>query len=286
MPEGDTVWAAAQRLDKALAGKTLVRSDFRVARFATVDLAGQEVTEVLSRGKHLLIRVGTGASALTVHSHLKMEGAWHLYVAGDKWRRPAFTARVILQTAQVSAVGFSLAQVEVVARDEEHRLVGYLGPDLLGSDWDATEALLRLRSDPARPIGTALLDQRNLAGIGNVFRNDLCFLAGIHPSAPVAAVPRLERLVDTAKRLLEANKRRSARITTGLEVRGQADRLWVHGRDRQPCRRCGTLIERGRLGNTALDERDIYFCPHCQPLPAAAEPADSPPDPTERPDAE
>ncbi len=266
MPEGDTVWAAAKRLHRALAGKTLNRTDFRVPRYATLDLTGSTVTEVLPRGKHLLIRVGEldASDAVTIHSHLKMEGTWHVYAPDAKWRKPGFTARVVLGNESATAVGFSLGILEVLARNDEGRAVGHLGPDVLGPDWDAEEAVRRLRSRPERAIGLALLDQRNLAGLGNVYRNEVCFLAGIHPGAAVEEVPRLERMVDTAQRLLHVNRDRRVRTTTGLAAARVPDGMWVYRRGRQPCRRCGTLIQYGRLGDASTIARDIYFCPFCQ----------------------
>lgn len=265
MPEGDTVWAAAKRLHSALAGRTLIRTDFRVPRFATLDLTGRAVTEVLPRGKHLLIRVGgfDANDAVTIHSHLKMEGIWHVYAPGAKWRKPAFTARAVLGNESATAVGFSLGILEVLTREDEDSAVGHLGPDVLGPDWDAGEAVRRLRSRPERAIGLALLDQRNLAGLGNIYRNEVCFLAGIHPGAAVEEVPHLERLVDTAQRLLQINRDRKVRTTTGMAA-GPSSGMWVYRRGRQPCRRCGTLIQYGRLGDASTIARDIYFCPFCQ----------------------
>ncbi len=275
MPEGDTVWRQARQLDQALTGKFLTRCDIRVPAFATVDFTGSLVEGVQSRGKHLLIRV---AGAL-IHSHLKMEGSWHVYpVHGTgtgtplnpvRWRRPAFTARCILGTEDATAVGFSLGLLEVLPQEREADAVGYLGPDLLGPDWDADVALHRISSAPARPIGLALLDQRNLAGIGNVFRCELCFLAGVHPALPVRDVVALPKLIEQSKRLLEANKNRSSRSTTGGPARGDAA-VWVYGRDSRPCKRCGALIRHGTLADPqfpAQRARDIYYCPRCQPPP-------------------
>jgi endonuclease-8 len=262
VPEGDTVWRTARRLQAALAGRELLRSDFRVPRYATLDLSGRTVDEAVSRGKHLLIRAGD----LTIHSHLKMEGSWQVYRPGERWRKPAFQARVVLENAAATAVGFQLGLLDVVPRAREDEVVGHLGPDLLGPDWDEDEALRRLRLDPGRPVGLALLDQRNLAGIGNIYRCEVCFLAGVHPLAPVGEVADLPRLVGLSKRLLEANKDRGARSTTG----GPAARgggYWVYGRARQPCRRCGGPVVHTLLGNTDLDQRDLYFCPYCQPAP-------------------
>lgn len=257
MPEGDTVYRTAVNLNAALAGARLIRCDIRVPAFATVDLTGDIVEAVVSRGKHLLIRV----SEHSIHSHLKMEGSWHLYRHGTKWRRPEWQARAILATADWVAVGFQLGTLDVVDRDDEESVVGYLGPDLLGSDWNADDALLRLTADPARAVGLALLDQRVMAGLGNVYRNELCFLRGILPTRPVGEVDRPEKLVTLAHRLIDANKNRVDRTTTG-SLRGETD--WVYGRDGKPCLRCGTRIEQGELGETALQLRDTYWCPNCQ----------------------
>ncbi|MGZ4437472.1 MAG: Fpg/Nei family DNA glycosylase [Nocardioides sp.] len=264
MPEGDTVWRTALHLDRALSGSTLVASDFRVPAHATLDLAGRPVLSTVARGKHLLTRIGEGDEALTLHTHLKMEGSWHLYREGTRWRRPAHEARVVLRTETWTAVGFALGVVEVVARADEGAVVGHLGPDLLGPDWDEDEALRRLRADPAREVGDALLDQRNLAGIGNMYKSELCFLAGVSPWLPVGEVPDLPRLVRRARSVLEANKERVEQTTTGDLRRGR--RLWVYRRDKQPCLRCGTPIRVTTQG-PELQERATYWCPSCQPEP-------------------
>ena len=259
MPEGDTVWRTARHLDAALSGSVLRASDFRVPEYATVDLAGQQVVETVARGKHLLTRIGAD---VTMHTHLKMEGSWHLYREGTPWRRAAHQARVVLRTDDWTAVGFSLGIVELLVRSEEHTAVGHLGPDLLGPDWDETEVLRRLRAEPQRPVGEALLDQRNLAGVGNMYKAELCFLAGVNPWLPVAEVPDLPRLVRRAKAVLEVNKDRAEQVTTGDLRRGR--QLWVYGRDRQPCRRCGTPIRLAEQG-PATAARATYWCPVCQP---------------------
>lgn len=258
MPEGDTVHRAAARLDAALAGATLTRSDFRVPAFATVDLTGQRVDAVVARGKHLLHRIGD----VTVHSHLKMEGRWDIYRPGARWKRPAHEARAILDTASVSTVGFALGVLEVIPRSTEEDVVGYLGPDLLGPDWDAELALANVTADPARPIGLALLDQRNLAGLGNVYRNELCFLRGVLPTTPTGSVDNPARMIELGRRLIVANRDRSSRVTTGIDRPGQ--RLWVYGRAGRPCLRCGTPIRYGELGDSRLTLRDTYWCPRCQ----------------------
>ena len=274
MPEGDSVWRAAQQLHGALAGQTLIASDFRVPRFATLNLAGWTVTEVVPRGKHLLMRVaGPEERKLTIHSHLKMEGAWQVYPPGGRWRKPGFTARCVLRTAVADAVGFSLGIVEVVRTAEEDKIIGHLGPDLLGTDWDPGEAERRIRSAPDVPIGVALLDQRNLAGIGNIYRCETCFLSGVHPASPSSAVVDLQTMMTDAKQLLEANLGPGRRVTIlnprGMPVGRMAGRpgYWVYRREHQPCLKCRTPIRRSVLGKlNGEEERDIYFCPQCQPL--------------------
>lgn len=257
MPEGDTVYQAARRLREALAGRVLTATDFRVPAYATVDLSGERVDEVLSRGKHLLMRVG----GFTIHSHLKMEGSWEVYRQGERWRHPGFQARAVLRTEEAEAVGFLLGILEVVPRKREDDVVGHLGPDLLGPDWDAAEAVRRIAAHPGTPIGVALLDQRNLAGLGNVYANELCFLRGMLPTRP-AGETDIAAAVDLGHRLIVANRDRPIRVTTGDTRRGR--NTWVYGRGGQPCRRCGTRIRRTELGRTELEERVTYLCPVCQ----------------------
>ena len=259
MPEGDTVLRAARFLDRALSGKVLTHSDFRVPQHATADLSGAMVTQTVSRGKHLLTRTDTG---ITLHTHLKMEGTWQVYRQGEKWRRPASQVRVLLEAGAVTAIGFSLGIVELIETSDEESVVGHLGPDLLGPDWDGDEALRRLQSHPDRELTAALLDQRNLAGIGNMYAAELCFTSGIHPGSPVRDVKDLPRLVRRAKLMLEQNAGRAIQSTTG-DLRPR-ERMWVYRRDRSPCRRCGTPIlvaTRGEPGR----ERASYWCPTCQP---------------------
>ncbi len=257
MPEGDTVYRTAKNLSAALAGDTLTRCDIRVPAFATVDLTGETVHEVVSRGKHLLMRVGN----YSIHSHLKMEGSWHVYRTGTRWRRPAWQARIIVETTQYSAIGFQLGVLEVVDRIGEEEVVGYLGPDLLGPGWDAAEACRRITADGERPIGLALLDQTVMAGLGNVYRNELCFLSGVLPTRPVGEIPNIAKLVALSHRLIDANKDRTERTTTG-KLRGET--AFVSRREGRPCLRCGTVIRRGTLGEDELQLRDTYWCPNCQ----------------------
>ena len=275
MPEGDMVWRTAYHLDKALSGQVLTACELRVPAHATLDLSGRPVTQTVSRGKHILTRIGQGPEAVTLHTHLKMEGSWHLYHVGSPWRRPAHEARVVLRTEEWTAVGFALGIVEVVSRAEESRLVGDLGPDLLGPDWDLEEAARRVSQDPGRAVAEAILDQRNVAGIGNMYKCELCFLQGLHPWLPVRDVPDVRALLRQAKRMLEANKRRTAQVTTGDTRRGE--QVWVYRRDGQPCRRCGSRIEVAMQGPEGLGagsedesrqagrERATYWCPRCQP---------------------
>jgi endonuclease VIII len=258
MPEGDTVWKTAQLQNAALAGLVLSKTDFRVPKFATVDLSGETVHEVVARGKHLFHRVGD----VSIHSHLKMEGAWRVYRPGETWTKPAFTARVILEAPGVQAVGFELGTLEVITTADEMDVVGHLGPDLLGSDWDADEAVRRLAADAEVPIYVALLDQRNLAGIGNVYANEICFLRGVLPTRPVGEVPDLPAVVDLAERILQANKQRWTRSTTGDLRPGQTS--WVYGRRGRPCRRCGARLLGGELGRLEGQERVVTWCPRCQ----------------------
>lgn len=258
MPEGDTVFRAARDQHQALAGQVLTGSDFRVPRFATADLSGETVHEVVARGKHLLHRIGD----YTLHTHLKMEGSWRVYRDGARWNRPAFEARVVLDAPGIQSVGFALGIVELVPTSEEHTVVGHLGPDLLGPDWDAAEAEVRLAEHPETPVFVALLDQRNLAGLGNVYTNELCFLRGLDPHRPIGEVKDLAKVVDLAKRLITVNRDRPRRITTGNTRPGK--HFYVYSRGGQPCLRCGTRIRSGELGADELSERLMWWCPNCQ----------------------
>ncbi|MDZ5443138.1 zinc finger domain-containing protein [Micromonospora sp. 4G57] len=294
MPEGDTVWNTARVLQRALAGARLTGSDFRVPQLAGTDLTGWTVRESASRGKHLLLRLtapagtpapgatpgsggtpgaggtsgadGTAAGGTsgggrdwTLHSHLRMDGAWRAYAPGERWAaRPAHLIRVVLRSAGAVAVGYHLHELALIPADQEESLVGHLGPDLLGPDWDPAEAVRRLAAQPDATIGEALLDQRNLAGVGNLYRCEVLFLRGVSPWTPVGAVPDLPGTVALAQRLLAANRGRWTQSTTGSLHRGQTS--YVYGRRAQPCRRCGTAIRKDELG-----ERVTYWCPVCQP---------------------
>jgi endonuclease-8 len=251
MPEGDTVYRTAAKLREALVGKTLTRCDVRVPRYATVDLKGVVVDEVLSRGKHLFIRAGDAS----IHSHLKMDGAW---LIGGQIRRVApHKVRIILEAGQTRAAGVDLGVLEVLERRLDQDVVAHLGPDLLGDDWEPRTAASNLVTDPDRPLAEALLDQRVMAGVGNVYANELCFVLGRRPTAPVGSVKDPLRVVQRARDMLWLNRSRMNRTTTG-DTRPGKD-VWVYGRGGDACRRCGTLIETDRGG-----DRVTYWCPNCQ----------------------
>jgi endonuclease VIII len=251
VPEGDTVHRTARRLNDALAGRMLTQTDFRVPALATVDLAGRSITDVVARGKHILIRLDDGH---TIHSHLRMDGAWRT-VAPSAARRAtsAHEIRAVLATADVVALGRRVHDLSVVATADEHRLVGHLGPDLLGADWDEAEALRRIAAQPERTIGEALLDQRNLAGLGTVYRAETLFVSGVNPWLRVRDVAGLADVVRRARKLLVAG-RDSGRPPTNF----------VYGRAPRPCPRCGTAVRSAMQGEPP-NERITYWCPHCQP---------------------
>jgi endonuclease VIII len=255
MPEGDTVFRAADKLRSALEGRTLTRCDVRVPKFATVDLTGQVVDEVLSRGKHLFIRVGEAS----IHSHLKMDGAW--LIDGQIRRVPEYKVRIILETDGSRAAGIDLGVLEILDRAHDMDVVAHLGPDLLSDDWEPRTAAANLMADPDRPLAETLLDQRVMAGVGNVYANELCFVSGRLPSSPVSAVKDPLRIVQRARDMLWLNRSRVNRTTTG-NTRAGSD-LWVYGRVGRPCRRCGTTIESDRSQATGTD-RISFWCPNCQ----------------------
>ena len=260
MPEGDTVFQTAKLQNEALAGLVLTGFELRVPKFAAADLTGETVHEVVARGKHLLHRIG----GWSLHSHLKMEGMWRLVPPGGRWPRPAFQARAVLRAASVTSIGFELGVTELVPTAEEDTVVGHLGPDLLGAGWNpasAAEAVRRLEEHPEIPVFAAVLEQRNLAGVGNVYANELCFLRGVLPTTPIGETDAAA-VVDLARRLLVANRDRFPRVTTGDSRPGR--RSWVYGRTGQPCRRCGTILLGGELGARVGQERVVTWCPVCQ----------------------
>jgi endonuclease-8 len=263
MPEGDTVWNTARVLERALVGDVLTGSDFRVPQLATTRLAGWRVVSSGSRGKHLLLRLSKmGETPRTLHSHLRMDGAWRAFAPGERWSgRPSHLIRVVIRTARSVAVGYHLHEVALIPTDEEEKYLDYLGPDLLGADWDAAEAARRMAAEPGASIAEALLDQRNLAGVGNLYKAETLFLRGLWPWTPVERVPDLQGVAEMAQKLVASNRGRWTQTTTGSLRRGETS--YVYGRRAQPCRRCGTAIRKAEQ-----DERVTYWCPRCQPEPA------------------
>ncbi len=265
MPEGDTVWLSATKQREALAGRVLTVTDFRVPSLATADLTGHAVLDVVSRGKHMLTRIEGGT---TLHTHFRMDGTWRLHRPGQRWAGgAAHQVRVVLGNADWVAVGYRMPVVDLLSTDDEDTVVGHLGPDLLGPDWDPDEAVRRIAAQPDREIGPALLDQRNLAGIGNLYKAEVLYLRGVNPWTRVADVPDLRAVVVLAQRLLEANKIRWVQVTTGDTRPGRT--AYVFEREGQPCRRCGTPIRREDQVELAQPtmSRITYWCPSCQPAP-------------------
>ena len=259
------VWRAAQRLHAALAGRVLLSSDLRWPSLAGVDLSGRAVTEVVSAGKHLLTRVEGSAAepAVTLHSHLRMEGSWHVHATGAPWRtaRAQHAVRAVLANAEWTAVGHRLGMLDLVPTAAEGQLVGHLGPDVLGPSWDPAAVLATLLARPEREVGEALLDQRVLAGVGTFFMAESLFLRGLTPWTPVRDVPDPAGLVALVHRMLSTARHDPAQATTGSTRPGE--RQWVHGRSGRPCRRCGTTVRVAMIG-VAPQDRTAFYCPHCQ----------------------
>jgi endonuclease VIII len=265
VPEGDSVHVLARRLDRALRHTTIVRSDLRVPRLATRDLAGREVLEHATHGKHLLTRLSGGA---TLHSHLLMDGSWTVTRPGRRLPgRLMREVRVVLENdAGATAYGLNLHQLALVETAREHELVGHLGPDPLRADWDHDEAVRRLGADPRVPLVSALLDQTRIAGLGNLWANELCFLVGRSPWTPVGEVD-LDALVRLAARALRhsAYTPGAFQVTTGQARRGEDH--WVCGRQGRACLRCGTRVEMVPELPDDPANRRTWWCPHCQPGP-------------------
>lgn len=272
MPEGDVVWRTARRLDQALAGRDLLRSDLRWPSRATTDLTGRRVDAVVSAGKHILVRVeaAPSAPAVTLHSHLRMEGSWHVHRTGEAWAtaRPASGVRAVLANAEWTAVGHRLGMLDLVATADEETLVGHLGPDVLGPTWDAATAAANLTADPGRPVGEALLDQRVLAGVGTFFMAEVLFVLGVTPWTPVAELADPRTVVERVRDMIAFSARSPIQTTTGDTRPGR--RQYVHARSGRPCRRCGTTVRVAPLG-AAPRERTAFYCPHCQRGPAPGE---------------
>lgn len=275
MPEGDTIFRAARALRLALAGRTVTRFETVLPALARVDedapVAGRAVEAVEAAGKHLLV---TFTGGLVLRTHMRMNGSWHLYRPGERWRRSRRAMRIVIETADAVAVAFDVPVAELltprqVARQKD---LAALGPDLLGAGFDAGEAARRIRARRDEEIAEVLLDQRVIAGIGNVFKSEVLFETGLHPRRRVGTLSddELARLVEVARRQLAANRgpeQLGAPVTWGggRRTTGRAapeEALWVYLRGGRPCRRCGSRIVALRQGPYA---RGTWFCPSCQP---------------------
>ena len=281
MPEGDTVLRTARRLDQALAGRPLVRSELRWPTLGEADLAGRTVTEVVAHGKQILTRFAaadpdaTGPRfptvpdvPLTLRSHLRMEGRWYVHARdAEPWPpRTRGSVRAVLGGTEWTAVGTWLGLLDLLPTADEHTLIGHLGPDIMADDFDPTgaaEAVRRLAADPQRPVGAALLDQTTVAGIGTMYMAESLFVQKVSPWTPVHDVD-LAGLLATARRQLLRGVSQAKPTTTGNPRRGMEN--WVHSRSGRPCQRCGTIIRVAPIG-PPLKERPAFYCPKCQPGP-------------------
>ena len=279
MPEGDTIHRAARTLDTALRGQRVERFESVLAQLNRVDadapIAGRLVERVEARGKHLLMWLEGG---LVLRTHMRMHGSWHIYRPGERWQRPRHEMRIVLTTAPYVAVAFTVPVAEFVeaAALEREGPVAELGPDLLSDTFDAAAAVARLQARGALEIADALLDQRALAGIGNVFKSEILFAARVSPFTRVQALDAaaLARIVAIAERQLRANvSDTGAAAAGGRTTTNRLDpsaRLWVYGRRGLPCRRCGTPVQRAKQGP---DARSTYWCERCQPEAGSGLPA-------------
>lgn len=261
-----------------MTGREVTGAQLRVPRYATVHLEGSTVQRVWPYGKHLFMQFARSeAESLILHTHLKMEGQWAIHYKGDRWRKPGHSARVVLQLANqprdIEMVGHWLGVVEAYPADFYNERIAHLGPDILREDWEvggSKEAARRILARPERTIGAALLDQRNVAGIGNEYRAEACFIAGVHPATPVALVD-VPRILNVSRRIMWSNRHSPVRVTTGVRRAGET--TYVFGRNNARCRRCGTPIAKSPLGGVDAGgdegelERIIWWCPHCQPFP-------------------
>jgi formamidopyrimidine-DNA glycosylase len=261
VPEGDTIFRLVRRMEPQTAGRLVTRSEVRTGPSAGYDLAGRTLLSWRSVGKHMLTRFSGGES---LHSHLEMDGSWRLLPPGRRIPRDVDPdVRVVLELGGPTLIGILLPVVELIRTSDEDDVVGHLGPDLLGPGWDLDEAVRRLQREPDRPIVEAILDQRNLAGIGNLWANETCFLRGAFPWRPVGSVdlPGLLRLVHKMIRYSAATDGRQ--ITTGNTRRGQEH--WVYGRSGRACLRCGTKIRFRPERPGEPYARATWWCPTCQP---------------------
>jgi endonuclease-8 len=276
MPEGDTIFRAARAMNQALAGKIVTRFESVLPKLKRVDedapLAGRTIESVTSAGKWNLILFSGDLILLT---HMRMNGSWHLYRPGERWQRSRNDMRIVIETADFVAVGFNVPVAEFHTAESLQRKpeLRSLGADLLSDDFDAETARARLRSQREEEIGIALLNQRVMAGIGNVYKSEVCFACNVNPFALVRTLSeeQVHCLIEIARRLLRLNVSQESgggivtytgfRRTTGRH--NPAEHLWVYGRRGLPCRKCGTKIEAKKH---ALDARVTFWCPNCQPM--------------------
>ena len=273
MPEGDTIFRAARTLHRALAGKPVVQFESVFPALTRVHddtpLTKQTIESVTAAGKHLLMRFSGG---IVLRTHMRMNGSWHIYRPGEPWQRGRREMRVLVATADFVAVGFNLPVAEFIAARNlaRHEELRRLGPDLLSDDFDDSEALRRMRERSTDVIADVLLNQRVMAGIGNVYKSEVLFLCRINPFVPVRDLDddSLRNLIATGRRLLKVNVSSSLpsmttygglRKTTGRDHPGE--RLWIYGRVGLPCRRCATPV---KLKKHGLAARLTYWCPKCQ----------------------
>ena len=246
---------------EALVGRTVTASDFRVPQHATADLSGRQVLAFDAYGKHMLTRFSGG---LTLHTHFEMDGAWQVVGPGKRLPRTFDDeVRLVLETDGPTAYALRMPVLELVETAREDEVVGHLGPDLLGPSWDEDEAVRRLSADPDRPVVEAVLDQKNLAGIGNLWAVETCYLRGVSPWTPVRDVD-LRAFVRLARRMMQHSLEHPGQVTTGDTRRGMTH--WVYGRAERPCRRCGTPVG-FRDSTGAPYARETWWCPSCQPGP-------------------
>ena len=261
MPEGDTVHRTADRLDSALRDAALERAELRWPSVPQVDLAGSRTLEVVARGKHLLHRFDTGT---TLHTHLRMEGQWRVEHPGPATERALrrHDLRAALLTEQWSALGLRLGMLDLVPTAREAELVGHLGPDVLGPDWDATVAAARVTASQGL-IGDTLLDQRVLSGIGAFWASEILFIERVLPWTPARDLDR-ERvlaMLERLHRLMAAARGSGWQATTGIQRSGEE--AYVHARSGRPCRRCGDTVRVATTG-AAPRQRTLFSCPTCQ----------------------
>jgi len=278
MPEGDTIFRAARTLNRALAGKVVTGFESNLPKLSRVDsdsgIAGRSIREVKAKGKWIIMQFSEDLVLLT---HMLMSGSWHIYRPGEPWQRRRIDMRIVVKTDEIWAVAFNVPIAEFHTADTLRRREGFrsLGQDVLSADFDSSQSVARLRDLAQLEVGEALLNQSLMAGLGNVFKSEICFACRVNPFRKIAELKleEVECLVRTARKFLLANVTATSgnqmvtytglRRTTGRA--NNSERLWVYGRRNEPCHRCGTAIESHKQGTEA---RTSFWCPHCQPYDA------------------